>query len=226
MDSWLWARLVEAPPPPVWMVALAALAAGAARPAPKPGDDDAELVRRLGARDADALAALYDRHAGSVYAVCLRMLGDADAEEVVSDVFWQLWASPERFDPSRGTPGAFLTVLARSRAVDRLRTAGRRSRILDGGQSDVRELLHGEADGDPFAATADVELRRHVAGALADLDARQRRAIELSFYGALSHSEVAAALGAPLGTVKSWIRQGLVRLRESLAERYGAGARA
>jgi RNA polymerase sigma-70 factor (ECF subfamily) len=225
MDSWLWARVVETPPAPVWIAALAVLAAGAPPSAPAP-DDDAELVRRLRARDADALAALYDRHAASVYAVCLRMLGDADAQEILSDVFWQLWESPERYDPARGTPAAFLTVLARSRAVDRLRATGRRSRILDGGEADVRELLHGGDEADPFAATADVELRRHVAGALSALDARQRRAIELSFYGALSHSEIAAALDAPLGTVKSWIRQGLARLRDALAERYGAGARA
>jgi len=223
-----WIPLTPSTPvPPGWLLALARGDSSGGRP-DRIEAEDGELMRRIRDRDGTALAALYDRHAAAVFAVCLRMLDRSDAEEVVGDVFWHVWERPERYEVSRGSVQTYLMLLGRSRAADRLRSSGRRRKILDDtGQDAVRETLHdGAPRADPFDRTAGAELRRHVTLALSQLDAGQRQAIELSFYGAMSHSEIAEALGQPLGTVKTRIRQGLIHLRDSLDAFYGAGERA
>jgi RNA polymerase sigma-70 factor (ECF subfamily) len=168
-------------------------------------------------RSSDALAALYDRHAGRVLAVARRIVRTpSEAEEVLEDVFWEVWSRAERFDPLRGSPLAYLLLLARSRALDHVRARQRReARILPLGS--IEELDRaggpGESRPSPLEHTLATETGKRVRAALAELGDEQRKAIELSFFGGLSHSEIAERLGIPLGTVKSRIRRGLVVLR-------------
>jgi RNA polymerase sigma-70 factor, ECF subfamily len=169
-----------------------------------------------------------------VFATALRLLGDRQvAEDVVQETFLALWNRAETFDARLGSLGTWLTTVARHRAVDRLRAAGRRPRLVsidpspdgsDGGAEAVDRLLslHSHAatprDDDPVAAFDVAELRTFLARALAGLPPDERDVIALAYRDELSQSEIAASLGLPLGTVKTRTRRGLRHLRESLAE--------
>jgi len=177
-----------------------------------PEASDAELLARLERRDGSALARLYDRYAGCALAAAQRVLRDrADAEDVVQEVFLQLWHGRARYDERRGRFASWLFVLARNRAIDRVRQ--RRGRPSD--PSDPAR--------EPAAAGPDAEQRvlagereRRVVEALAALPAGQRAAIELAFYRGLSHSEIAVELAEPIGTVKSRMHRAMAALREAL----------
>ena len=181
------------------------------------GSDDFALMSAIAAGDRGAISALYDRHAPLLLALCRRILRDqADAEDVLTDVFFEVWSRADRFDPSRGGPVTYLVTLARSRSIDR-----RRARAARGGAvtvsadaADAAALV--SASPNPSQSTEADEQRRIVRAALACLEPQQREAIECSFYEGLSHSEIAEKLGKPLGTVKTYIRQGLIRLRDRL----------
>jgi RNA polymerase sigma-70 factor (ECF subfamily) len=176
-----------------------------------PGPPDAELLARLEARDPSALEQLYDRYAGYALAAAQRILRDrAEAEEVVQDVFLQLWRSRVRYDERRGRFRSWLFVLARNRALDRLRQRGSRPR---GEPPTGREVAPG-ADAEQRVLAGERE--RRVLQALAALPAGQREAIELSFYRGLSHSEIALQLAEPIGTVKSRMHRAMLTLREIL----------
>jgi RNA polymerase sigma-70 factor (ECF subfamily) len=178
---------------------------------------DRDAVARLAAGDPDALAELYDRHARVIYSLVLRIVGDeGDAEDVVQDAFSQAWHQAARYDPSRGAVGAWLLTIARTRAIDRLRS--RRARP-DSTPSDDRVLLtfpdpHRPQDEIVF----DGEKVARVRAALEALPLVQRAAIELAYYEGLTQSEIAARLEEPLGTVKTRIRLGLLKLRDALTE--------
>ena len=162
------------------------------------------LLVRLSQGDASALAEFYDRHAGLVMALAFRILREkADAEDVVQEVFLQAWRQAARFDPARGTPEAWLCTIARSRALDRLRRRVSR-----------REDPH-EAAPSPSSAPK-AEERLSVREALAELPDGQRVALELAYYEGLTQTEIALRLGEPLGTVKTRMRAGLMRLRTVL----------
>ena len=155
-----------------------------------------------------------------VYGLALRILGDeAAAEEVMLDVYMQVWRQAGTYDTGRGAPLAWLATIARSRAIDRLR-AGRqewqRARSLE----TVSQLSTGESLEEAAYVT---ELREVVRGALGTLSAEQREALELAYYGGLSHSEIAERLGQPLGTVKTRIRLGMMKLRALLKPEYARG---
>ena len=179
-------------------------------------DADHSAVARMAAGDQTALGEFYDRHGRAVYSLAFRILRDQrDAEEVVQDVFAQAWRESARYNMRRGSVMAWLMTLTRSRAVDRLR--GRRSRPENALAADPR------AEITDAAALADEQLAWSVRADLvrAALDALpvlQRVAIELAFYEGLTHAEIAARLEEPLGTVKTRIRQGLLKLRERLAD--------
>ena len=163
------------------------------------------LIRRLVAGDHQALGALYDKYAGLVNALALRVLRDAsEAEDIVQEVFVQAWRQAGRFDPARGTPEAWLCTMARSRALDRLRRRTAR-----------REESCEQAP--PVVATPRNEEALAVRKALDGLSEVQRRALELAYYEGLTQTEIAARLGEPLGTVKTRIRSAMLRLRETLA---------
>lgn len=175
---------------------------------------DAALVHRLLQRDVSAFEELYDRHSRVVYGLVLRILQQAStAEEVVQDVFLQLWRSAGRYDQARGPFIPWLLTLARNRALDQLRLKSERQRRRE----DQTEELPPVATMPNFEGSLDEKRRaRRVRELIDSLNPQQKRAIELAYFEGLSHSEIANALNEPLGTVKSWIRNGLLRLKEGL----------
>jgi RNA polymerase sigma-70 factor (ECF subfamily) len=180
----------------------------------------ARYIERIAGGDDGALAELYDESARMVYGLALRVLGNPeDAEEVTADVYAQVWRCGRDFDATRGSAPAWLVMLARSRAIDRLRSRTTRRR--------AEEPLPATVEVRDTAATPDQawianQRREIVAAALARLSPAQRKAVELVFFAGLSHSELAETLGEPLGTVKTRIRSAMAKLRESLAPVLGA----
>jgi len=180
-----------------------------------PADDYALMEAVISLRDADALGQLYDRHCGLVFTLCLRTLQDrAEAEDVLIEVFHELWDRSARYDPVRSSPQTYLVLLARSRAIDRLRSKSGQALPA----SDHPDLEQAANSANPLEQVELGEDRARVVSALQQLEPAQRQAIECSFYEGLSHSRVARKLGKPLGTVKSSIRSGLIKLREMLRE--------
>jgi len=180
----------------------------------EPSPSDAELLARMGKRETGALAALYDRHASHALGVAQRVLRDrAEAEEVVQDLFLQLWNTPARYDARRGKFTSWLFVMARNRALDRLRQRASRTRTH---AQDAQEPTPSPASAE--TRLLDGERRRTVQSALASLPEGQRKALELSFYRGLSQSEIAAETGEPLGTVKSRMSRAMAALRQALED--------
>ena len=171
-------------------------------------------MQAIARRDRQALSILYDRHGALLLAICRRVLKDAaEAEEVLTDVFFEVWTKADRFDASRGNPLTYLVTLARSRSIDRQRSRASRPKIT----SDFPDATDQTARGpSPLESMGLAERQTQVKAALSALDPTQREALECAFYDGLSHSEIAAKLNRPLGTVKTYIRQGLIRLRDSL----------
>lgn len=185
--------------------------------APAPQSDE-ELVAAIAADRGAPLAALYDRYAGLVYGLALRILADPqEAEDLTQEIFLTLCGKWE-YEPSRGTIGAFLVTMTRSRAIDRLRARGRKLRVLGRhGKDPASQSPPSTACEDFFLA----ERSRHVRDALAQLPDDQRQVLEMAYYRGLSQTEIARQLDAPLGTVKSWSRRALFSLRESLRDLAG-----
>ena len=178
---------------------------------------DSQLVSRMAAGEDAALGDLYDRYGKMVYALALAIVREpADAEEVVVDAFGQAWRQAASFDPSRGSVGAWLATIARSRALDTIRARGRRVRAHERAALLSDEGLAAPitaAGSDPARGVERSEARRLVSQALAALPGPQRAAIELAYFEGLSQSEIAERLAEPLGTVKTRIRTGMERLR-------------
>lgn len=174
-----------------------------------------ELLGRIVRGDLQAMSEFYDQTATPLFSVALRILNDAgEAEEVVQDVFVQIWEKAGTFDGQLGSAFHWALSITRYRAIDRLRKRQRRARLVD-------ELLQQGAQEPPAPAAPDtqaqgLERTAAVRNALADLPQDQRQAIELAFFGGLTHPEIAEVLQAPLGTVKARIRRGLLKLRECL----------
>ena len=175
---------------------------------------DATLVNRLLRKDVAAFEQLYNRHSRIVYSLVLRILQQAGtAEEVVQDVFLQLWRNAARYDVTRGPFVPWLLTLARNRALDHLRLKSERQRRRE----DQTEELPSVTVAPEYEKQLDEKRRaERVRALLGVLSPQQRRAIELAYFQGLSHTEIAEKLKEPLGTVKSWIRNGLLRLKEGL----------
>ena len=175
---------------------------------------DAALVLAIGRWRQDALAEAYRRHAGAVFGLASRVLGDrALAEEVVQEVFLRLWDTPDRFDPERGSLRSYLLAQCHGRSVDIVRSEqSRRNRE----ERDHRRTA--EAGYDLEHEVMDLAVGEQVREALEGLPVEERRAIELAYFGGHTYREVADILGQPEGTVKSRIRSGLRRLRGGLAQ--------
>jgi RNA polymerase sigma-70 factor (ECF subfamily) len=180
-------------------------------------DSDEDLLHRL-AEDPSALGPLYDRHAKLVYGLALAILGQpADAEDLTQEVFVMLCRG-HSYDPARGSVGAYLNTLTRSRAIDRLRHRGRTVRVL---QEVHRAVPVTAAPAGPHERVSVAQSAERVRAALANLPANERRALEMAYYRGLSQSEIAEELGTPLGTVKSWCRRGLQSLQTALSDLAG-----
>lgn len=175
------------------------------------------LLRSAAAGESAAFDALYDRYAGQLYGLLLRILGNADdAQDVLQDSFVQAFKNAHRFDPSRGSEAAWLISIARSRGIDRLRARRVRSdRETDAGAEISRRMTPVESGGEALLQT---EQRRNVRGALATLPEPQRVALELAYFEGLSQSEIAQRLGEPLGTIKTRMQLGMKKLREQLKD--------
>lgn len=193
----------------------------------QPSASDCALVARMADADERALGELYDRHGRTEYALALAIVGErADAEEVVADAFGQAWRTAAQFDPSRGSVGAWLATITRTRALDLVRARGRRARALERvsqADTDAVATLGAAADA-PDRSLEREEARGLVARSLAVLPDPQRRVIELAYFGGLSQTEIAAELREPLGTVKTRMRAGMEKLRGSLAQLLSEGA--
>ncbi len=156
--------------------------------------------------DESAMTALYDRYSSLVYAVALRVLGDTGAaEDVLQEVFMQLWRNPAAFDSSRGNLGAWLGVITRNRAID-----GLRKRRPETDIADVVVSVEPDLASDAERARAMQKVRV----ALGSMPGAQRSALEMAYFEGLTHTEIAAKTGEPLGTIKTRIRSGLQALRK------------
>ena len=172
-------------------------------------------IEQIAAGDQSALAQFYELTNRLAFGLILRILGDqSTAEEVLLDVYTQVWRQADNYRRERGTPLAWLTTIARTRALDRLRSGRQemqRKESLDA-VADVRSRV---ADPEETAATS--EHQRLVRRALAALTSEQRQVLELAYFSGMSQSEIAAYLGQPLGTVKTRTRLGMLKLKEMLA---------
>jgi RNA polymerase sigma-70 factor (ECF subfamily) len=182
---------------------------------PRRDDPDREPMRRVEARDPDALAALYDRHGGRLLGLAQRILGaGGEAEEVVQEVFLWVWRSAASFDPDRGSVLTWMLIATRSRAIDRLRARRPASR---GETRSLEELGEGPAGPDDVEAdSAGREWQSLCRSAIGQLPDEQRRALELAYFDGLTQEEIAAKTATPLGTVKTRVRLGLMKLRERM----------
>jgi RNA polymerase sigma-70 factor (ECF subfamily) len=175
------------------------------------GVSDGDLLVRIGRGDEPALAALYDRLSHLAYGLALRISGDSDtADDVVQEAFLRIWRRAEQYDASRNTACAWVLRLVRNLAIDRARSAGARSRAE---QASAKEVTAATTPEGPEDAAARAERGRNVRAALDELPAEQRRMIEIAYFEGLSHAEIAAREQTPLGTVKTRIRDGVLRLR-------------
>lgn len=173
---------------------------------------DQLLLARFRAGDEAAFAAVFDGWSAAVHRLAMRILQDStEAEEVVEETFWQAWRNRESFDPARGGLPAWLLTIARSRALDRRRAAGRRREVS--AETAAFDGLGSSPPRDPAEAE---ELGRLVRAALGDLASEQREVIELAYFEGLSQSEIAERTAQPLGTVKTRARLALVKLRDRL----------
>ena len=176
--------------------------------------NETELLRRIATGDGDALSRVFEMHSPVVLGLLVRMLGGrAEAEEVLQEVFLQVWMQADRYEESRSSPRGWILMLARSRALDRLRRRVSRQRREDEVAAEegvtVRPVGTARLEAD--------EQRNRVGAALGVLSPEQRHCIELAFFEGLTHTQIAERLKAPLGTVKSRILLGMNKLRQALS---------
>jgi RNA polymerase sigma-70 factor (ECF subfamily) len=175
--------------------------------------DLAELLKGCGRGDQSAFARLYDATSSRVVGLAIRVVRDrAQAEEVAQEAFLEIWKTSGRFDPAKGSPLGWLLTIVHRKAVDRVRSAEASTRRDTTYHQRNRPVEH---DSTAEAATASLEARR-VRQALASLTSVQREALELAYFGGYTHTEVATMLELPVGTAKTRIRDGLIRLRDTM----------
>ncbi|WP_447976978.1 sigma-70 family RNA polymerase sigma factor [Candidatus Nitrospira bockiana] len=176
-----------------------------------------DLLAAVAKGDRRAFGQLYDRSAPVLFALCLRMLGDRqDAEDLLQEVYAEVWRKSVRYDERRGSPLAWLVTLTRSRAIDRLRARTSRGYGAVESIDDRPETDREGSEPTPFEHQATAELRTLVTKALEELPAPQRQALELAYYDGLSHTEIAQRLKEPVGTIKTRIKLGMSKLRAAL----------
>ncbi|MGH9882991.1 MAG: sigma-70 family RNA polymerase sigma factor [Pyrinomonadaceae bacterium] len=175
---------------------------------------DVELLHAIARRDEQALASLYDRYRVILFGLTVRILNSREeAEDVLQEVLLQVWRRASDFDEQRGRPFTWLVTLARSRAIDRLRLLGARQRLATSAAREASEDVS-DAAVDAFKS----EQREIVKRALAELPEEQRRTLILAYFEGLTQSEIATRLDTPLGTIKTRMRSGMIKLRELLSD--------
>jgi len=176
---------------------------------------DVETLRAIAGGDEQALAALYDRYRLILFGLILRILhSQPEAEDVLQEVFLQVWRKASDFDEARGRPFTWLVTLARSRAIDRLRASSARERTVMEAAKDVSDSISDAADDALKSEQGEI-----VRSALSELPEEQRRTLVLAYFEGLTQSEIAERLNSPLGTVKTRMRSGMMKLRELLGAR-------
>jgi RNA polymerase sigma-70 factor (ECF subfamily) len=194
----------------MWLMAIAGERAGLRKVEPAP---ERRILERMATGDGDALRELYDLHGRAVYSLAVRILrSQSDAEDIVQEVFVQAWRQAARYDATRGTVVGWLLMQAKSRSIDRLRARKARPEHADDAQRPEPVDTGVSAD----VQVVRVEQAQRVREALERLPVLQKTALELAYYEGLTHVEIAEQLEQPLGTVKTRIRQGLLKLREAL----------
>ena len=185
---------------------------------------DPTLLASIVKGDQQAFSQLYDHSSALLYTLAFRILGDREeANELLQEVYLEIWRKVARYDVGRGTPIAWLITLTRSRAIDRLRTRGARGHTVTSPLDTTISSTLPDLGPSPFETQADQELRMAVGTAITSLPPAQHQAIELAYYEGLSHQEIAARLNQPLGTVKTRIKLGMSKLRESLRHYWDQG---
>jgi len=172
----------------------------------------AMLISKIAKGCESALKKLYDTTISQVYSLAYRILSNnPDADEVALDVFKQIWKKALDYEPGRGTPSAWLITMTRSRAIDKIRSDAKR-------RTTNEPLIGDSLDNSPLPdeTTSVREKRKLIDKALSELTPQQRRSIELAYFKGLSQSEISRQMNEPLGTVKSWMRTGMIKLREIL----------
>ncbi|HTL55190.1 MAG TPA: sigma-70 family RNA polymerase sigma factor [Candidatus Limnocylindrales bacterium] len=176
----------------------------------------ARLLQRVAGGDLGAVSELYDQIAAPLFSVAVRILGDtADAEEVVQDVFVQIWEKAGTFDVGLGSAFHWALSITRHRCIDRLRSRARRTRLVEEFQTNMVTSVSTTLES---TSSLDSDDTRALRNAMNNLPEDQQQAIELAFFGGKTHLEIAEFLNQPLGTVKARIRRGMLKLRESLQE--------
>jgi RNA polymerase sigma-70 factor (ECF subfamily) len=188
-------------------------------PSPDRQSLNPDLLARVAQGDEQAFEDLYGHSCGILYTLALRMLRNPDeAADLLQELYRDVWQKAASYDRRRGTPMAWLVMMTRSRAVDRLRSASAESRTPPQSiEEDLMAALQSDAP-DPFEISADQEERELVAKAMAELPALQQQALELAFYEGLTHTQIAQRLNQPIGTIKTRIKLGLDKLRAALSE--------
>ena len=181
--------------------------------------EDVRLLTLIAEGDQHAFAALYRRRSGLIYSLLARMLvHEMETQEVMQDVFVQIWRRAAQFDSARSFPMAWIIMIARGLAVDRLRARSRRNARHAAYE---RELVSFEVEVNGFRPMEQDDLADACASALNHLPEEQSRALQLAFFRGWTHEEIASAAGEPLGTVKARIRRGLLALRNILKDYHG-----
>jgi len=181
------------------------------------GLDDEELMQRLLYRDLRAFRALFDRYGNLVYSAALRVVRDAQiAEDMVQEIFLRIWRKPDSYVAQRGRFVTWLTSVTRNRAVDEIRSRGRRFRHETASPEEQERELPAPDTNDPALTAELADQRRLILAALAQIPQEQRQIIELAYFGGFTQQEIAQRLSQPLGTVKTRIRLGMQKLRVAL----------
>ncbi len=178
-------------------------------------DRDIELLRRIATGDRGAFAEFYDLYSSLMFSVAYKILNNAsEAEDVLQEVFLQIWEKAGKFDPKLGKAASWAAILVRNKAIDRIRASQRRTRLAE--EAGVEQTIAGE-----MIETANESIHGHekaklIQSAMVELPTEQRRAIELAYFSGLTQNEISEKLKEPLGTVKARIRRGLLKLRDQL----------
>lgn len=181
------------------------------------GLDDEELMQRLVYRDLRAFRALFDRYGNLVYSAALRVVRDAQiAEDMVQEIFLRIWRKPESYVAQRGRFVTWLTSVTRNRAVDEIRSRGRRFRYETASPEEQEREVPAPDTNDPALTAELLDQRRLILAALSQIPQEQRQIIELAYFGGFTQQEIAQRLSQPLGTVKTRIRLGMQKLRVAL----------